>query len=135
MGSGEYAPLHHNANAEPNLSTDLQHIQSQLIRRRVAALEGQQQASDGLGVTQHMVLQELVKLVEAVVMNQGVDDQLVQEMLTKKRERKNITKYKKKKICKGDLEVIVSSSSSYKVQSTFWCISYCLAGQCSVRIA
>ena len=25
-----------------------------------------------------------------------------------------------------------SSSSSFKVQPTFWCISYCLAGQCSV---
>ena len=34
-----------------------------------------------LGVTQHVVLQELVQLVEATVLDQGVDDQLVQVVL------------------------------------------------------
>ena len=47
----------------------------------IDALQRQHQTGKGLGVAQYMVLQELVQLVEAVVVNQDVDDQLVEKML------------------------------------------------------
>ena len=80
-------------------NTHLEHVQSQLMSWGIDALQGQHQTGQGLGVTKDVVLQELVQLVEAVVVNQDVDDELVEKVLKNTTEAQLTTKTTIRKTC------------------------------------
>lgn len=59
----------------------LQHVQGQLVCRWVSALQRQEQAGQRFGITENMILEELVQHVEEVVLDQSLDDQLIEVVL------------------------------------------------------
>lgn len=59
----------------------LEHVEGELVGRRVEALEGEKQAGQGLGVRDHVVLEELVELVVGLLVHEGRDHELVQVVL------------------------------------------------------
>ena len=79
--------------------THLEHVQSQLMSWGIDTLQGQHQTGQGLGVAQDVVLQKLVQLVEAVVVNQDVDDELVEKVLKNTTEAQLTTKTTIRKTC------------------------------------
>lgn len=63
------------------IAKPLQHVQGQLVRRRIQVFQREQQTSQRLRVGDYVVLQQLMQLIIRFPVYQRRDDQLVQVML------------------------------------------------------